>query len=71
MNDMDILVQEMRLDLGLRSEFEAALRQKLTEFRANPRPGVYSITVSLNVAANFSSGPVHYTEAEVAASLLD
>jgi hypothetical protein len=64
----DPLVQEMRLDLGLRSEFEAALRSKLMEFRANPRPGSYSITVSLDITSAFTAGVAHYTEAEVSAS---
>lgn len=47
------LLQEMRLDLGLRSEFEAALRKTLTEFRADPKPGTHTITVSLDLTDDF------------------
>jgi hypothetical protein len=47
------LLQEVRLDLGLRSEFEAALREKLSAFRAAPYAGTYTITISLALTDDF------------------
>lgn len=54
---MQKLLQEMRLDLGLRSEFEAALRKTLTEFRANPTLGEHTITISLSLSDDFDGNP--------------